>query len=99
MLLALGILVLLATSQLAVGMVNWLATLLVTPRPLPRMDFSRGLPAQSRTLVAVPLKEIADWMEPFRQFWEEKFAGLDGYLKQMQKEHPKKKRQRGRAKR
>ena len=50
----LGILLLLATSQLAVGMVNWLATLLVTPRPLPRMDFSHGLPSQSRTLVVVP---------------------------------------------
>ena len=50
----LGVLLLLAASQLAVGMVNWLATLLVTPRPLPRMDFSRGLPPQSRTLVVVP---------------------------------------------
>ena len=39
----LGILLLLATSQLAVGMVNWLATLLVTPHPLPRMDFSTGI--------------------------------------------------------
>ena len=44
LLVALGILLLLAISQLAVGMVNWLATLLVTPRPLPRMDFSRGFP-------------------------------------------------------
>ncbi len=46
----------------------------------------RGRDAQRRprTLVAVPLKDIADWMEPFRHFWEEKFAGLDGYLKQMQ---------------
>ena len=50
----LGILLLLATSQLAVAMVNWLATLLVTPHPLPRMDFSRGLPPQSRTLVVIP---------------------------------------------
>jgi hypothetical protein len=50
----LGILLLLATSQLAVASVNWLATLLVTPRPLPRMDFSQGIPAQSRTLVVVP---------------------------------------------
>ena len=50
----LGIVLLLATSQLAVGMVNWLATLLVTPRQLPRMDFSRGLPPASRTLVVVP---------------------------------------------
>ena len=54
MLVTLGILLLLATSQLAVAMVNWLATLLVTPRPLPRMDFSRGLPPRSRTLVVIP---------------------------------------------
>ncbi len=54
MLVPLGILLLVATSQLAVGMVNWLATLAVAPRPLPRMDFSKGLPAQSRTLVVVP---------------------------------------------
>ncbi len=50
----LGILLALSTSQLAVGMVNWLATVLVTPRPLPRMDFSQGLPEQSRTLVVIP---------------------------------------------
>ncbi len=50
----------------------------------------RGRDAQRRprTLVAVPLKEIADWMEPFRQFWEAKFIGLDGYLKEMQKKEP-----------
>ena len=50
----LGILLMLAGSQLAVGIVNWLTTLLVTPRPLPRMDYSRGIPSQSRTLVVVP---------------------------------------------
>ncbi len=54
LLLALGSLLLLASSQLAVGMVNWLATLLVHPRPLPRMDFSRGIPPRSRTLVVIP---------------------------------------------
>src|SRR6202030_4226369 len=47
----------------------------------------RGREAQRRprTLVAVPLKDIADWIEPFRQFWEQKFAGLDEYLKETQK--------------
>lgn len=47
----------------------------------------RGRDAQRRprTLVAVPLKDIADWMEPFRRFWEQKFASLDDYLKGMQK--------------
>lgn len=44
----------LAASQLAVGLVNWLATLLVTPHPLPKMDFSAGIPPQWRTLVVVP---------------------------------------------
>ena len=33
---------------------NWLATLLATPHPLPRMDFSEGIPPESRTLVVVP---------------------------------------------
>ena len=50
----LAVFLLLATSQLGLGMVNWIATLLVTPRPLPRMAFDRGLPSQSRTLVVVP---------------------------------------------
>ncbi len=54
LLVTLGFLLVPAASQLAVGMVNWLATLLVTPRPLPRMDYSHGIPAPSRTLVVVP---------------------------------------------
>ncbi|MCK9984217.1 MAG: cyclic beta-1,2-glucan synthetase [Azoarcus sp.] len=53
-LLPIAFVVLLAVSQLAVALVNWLATLLVAPHPLPRMDFSDGIPAQSRTLVVVP---------------------------------------------
>jgi DNA-binding transcriptional ArsR family regulator len=55
----------------------------------------RDAQRRPRTLVAVPLKDIADWMEPFRRFWEQKFAGLDTYLKEMQK----KEKQRGRTKR
>jgi cellobiose phosphorylase len=50
----LGILALLASGQLAVALVNWLATLLASPHPLPRMDFSTGIPPASRTLVVVP---------------------------------------------
>lgn len=49
-----GLVALLATSQLAVALVNWLASLLVAPHPLPKMDFSTGIPAASRTLVVVP---------------------------------------------
>ena len=39
-----GLLSLLCTGQLAVALVNWLATVLVTPHAMPRMDFSRGHP-------------------------------------------------------
>ena len=45
---------LLVTSQFAVTIANWLITLLVAPHPLPRMDFSTGIPAEARTLVIVP---------------------------------------------
>jgi cellobiose phosphorylase len=43
-----------AASQLAVALVNWVLTLLVTPHTLPRMDFSNGIPPECRTLVVVP---------------------------------------------
>ena len=49
-----GILSLLGASHLAVALVNWLATLLVRPQPLPRLDFSAGIPRESSTLVVVP---------------------------------------------
>jgi cellobiose phosphorylase len=49
-----GFLSMLGGSQLAVALVNWLATLLVTPHPMPRMDFSKGIPGESRTLVVIP---------------------------------------------
>ncbi|HEY4309657.1 MAG TPA: glucoamylase family protein [Pirellulales bacterium] len=54
LLLTTAVLVLLGTSQLGVAVVNWLATLWTAPRTLPRMDFSEGVPADSRTLVAIP---------------------------------------------
>ncbi|MGK2926697.1 MAG: cyclic beta 1-2 glucan synthetase, partial [Lysobacterales bacterium] len=40
--------------QLAVALVNWLATLLAKPHLLPRLDFSDGIPPESRTLVVTP---------------------------------------------
>ncbi|MDH5512945.1 MAG: cyclic beta 1-2 glucan synthetase, partial [Gammaproteobacteria bacterium] len=49
-----GLLALLATSQLAVALVNWLVTMLASPHPLPRMDFSTGIPPDSLTLVIIP---------------------------------------------
>ena len=49
-----GVLSLLGASHLAVALVNWLATLLVRPQPLPRLDFSEGIPLKFSTLVVVP---------------------------------------------
>ena len=46
---------------------------------------TRDAQRRPRTLVAVPLKDIAEWLEPFRRFWEQKFASLNDYLKVMQK--------------
>lgn len=45
---------LLGVSQLAVALLNWLTTLLVKPRLLPRLDYSSGIAPESRTMVAVP---------------------------------------------
>ena len=52
--LALGLVLLLATSPLAVSLVNWLVTLFVAPQPLPRMNYTFGIASESRTLVVVP---------------------------------------------
>ena len=49
-----GMVSLLSVSQLAIALVNWLTTRLVAPRPLPRMDFSKGIPPESSALVVVP---------------------------------------------
>ncbi|MEO6405524.1 MAG: glucoamylase family protein [Ferruginibacter sp.] len=50
----LAILVCLAFSQLALTLTNWLANILASPCMLPRMDFSKGIPAEYSTMVVVP---------------------------------------------
>jgi len=61
-----------------------------------------GLIARSRDaqwrpcrLEAGRLREVADWVERYRRFWEESLDKLDSYLKQLQrkeKEHARKKK-------
>jgi len=41
-------------SQLGVALMNWLSTLLVQPRLLPRLDSSAGIASEWRTMVVVP---------------------------------------------
>ena len=61
-----------------------------------------GLIARSRDaqwrpchLEAAPLKEVADWVEHYRRFWEESFDRLDAYLRELkskEKKHVRKQR-------
>jgi DNA-binding transcriptional ArsR family regulator len=47
----------------------------------------RGREAQWRPcrLQAEPLREVDDWVEQYRRFWEESFDRLDEYLRQLQR--------------
>jgi DNA-binding transcriptional ArsR family regulator len=47
----------------------------------------RGRDAQRRPrkLVAIALKDVADWLEPFRRQWEGRFDNLDRHLARMSK--------------
>ena len=48
---------------------------------------TRGRDAQWRPcrLDQEPLKEVSDWLENYRQFWEESFDRLDEYLSELQR--------------
>ncbi len=55
-------------SALVVPLVNLLVTLILPPRVLPRLDFSRGIPDSHRTMVIVPTllggpQDIVDLLE------------------------------------
>jgi DNA-binding transcriptional ArsR family regulator len=45
----------------------------------------RGREAQWRpaTLEATPLREVSEWTNGFRRFWDESFERLDEYLREM----------------
>lgn len=47
---------------------------------------TRGREAQWRPcqIKAEPLKDVADWIEQYRQFWEESLDRLDDYLHELQ---------------
>src|SRR5438477_8428948 len=48
---------------------------------------ARGRDAQWRPcrLDAGPLKDVADWVDHYKKFWEESFDRLDEYLREIQK--------------
>ena len=47
---------------------------------------TRGRAAQWRPckLDGAALKDVADWLEPYRQFWEERLDRLDQHLRMLQ---------------
>jgi len=49
---------------------------------------ARGREAQWRPcqLEGEPLRDVAEWMEPYRRFWDESFDRLDDYLQEIKKE-------------
>src|ERR1700716_3813778 len=51
---------------------------------------TRGREAQWRAclLDAAPLRDVANWLENYRRFWEASFDRLDAYLKDLQKGNP-----------
>ncbi len=52
---------------------------------------ARGREAQWRPcrLDAGPLKDVADWVEHYRRFWEESLDRLDAYLRELQSKEKK----------
>ena len=45
---------LIPASTIAINLINWLISYLVSPRALPKIDFTEGIPAAARTMVVVP---------------------------------------------
>jgi len=52
----------------------------------------RDAQRRPRKLVAAPLEGVAEWVEPYRRFWELKLDSLDGYLKDMSAKEKKRAR-------
>jgi DNA-binding transcriptional ArsR family regulator len=52
---------------------------------------AKGRDAQWRPcrLEVGPLRDVADWMEPYRRIWDESFSRLDEHLVRMQEEKEK----------
>lgn len=49
---------------------------------------TRGRDAQRRpcSLEAVPLKQVVEWAETYRRYWDESYERLDDYLQHLQED-------------
>ena len=57
---------------------------------------SKGLDAQRRPrkLEAAPLAAASDWLEKYREYWEQAYSRLDSLLEQIKKDDRNKRRKR-----
>jgi cyclic beta-1,2-glucan synthetase len=75
----LGALFFLCASLLAVKVLDWAASLGVSPKTMPRLDYSKGIPLESKTLVVVPtMLASADGIEDLFEALEIKFLANRG---------------------
>ncbi len=50
------------------------------------IEQGRSAQFRPRRLKAQPLKELANWLEAYRRFWDESLDNLDDYLKTLRKD-------------
>jgi cyclic beta-1,2-glucan glucanotransferase len=76
------ILGLLPASEIAVSLVHRLVAALLSPRRLPKLELAQGVPAELRTLVAVPslLTSLADLEEQLERLEVHYLANPEGHL-------------------
>ena len=49
------------------------------------IEGGRDAQRRPRRLAPLAMKDMADWIEPFRQQWEDRFDNLDAHLAKMKK--------------
>jgi len=50
------------------------------------IEGGRDAQRRPRRLAPLAMKDMADWIEPFRQQWEDRFNNLDAHLAKMKKQ-------------
>src|SRR3546814_1690797 len=68
------LIMLIPASTLSISLVQRLATLIVPPKILPKLDFSKGLPSDCKTIVVIPAligkpAEILDLVQQSEPHW------------------------------
>jgi len=54
MMITVGVFCLVGVSQLSFSIINWITTLFAKPCLLPKMDFSKGIPEEYKSMVVIP---------------------------------------------